>query len=237
MEETDLKNMWKKAGGNESKIKKYSLSDIESYRTKKSRQVSKSSRGGILFDIFYKIAAAAEYIYLLIFLNSFTWQIIITCLLAALCVLIVVELGFLKKFNLISESDSIIGNLQKKYDYLKTTYRKFIFYSALSNPFFVAGGFFLYYYFKYGEIKMGTPFEDPVLYVFIIISFIISLAAQWFPYKSQLKDLKESIENLDDDKIAGVKIEEAVRRRKKIIIISSILLLAGILFLLMLVFG
>ena len=237
MEETDLKNIWKKAGGNESKIRKYSLADIESYRTKKSRQVSKSSRAGILFDIFYKIVTAAEFIYLLIFLNASAWQIIIACLLAALCILIAVELGFLKKFNLISDNDPVIDNLKKKYGFLKITYKKFIFYSALSNPFFVTGGFFLYFYFKYNEIKMGTPFEDPVLYLFILISFIISLAAQWFPYKSQLKDLKESIEDLDDDKIAGVKIEEAVRRRKKIIIISSILLLAGVLFLLILLFG
>jgi len=237
MEENDLKNIWKTAGKYESKIRKYSLADIESYRTKKSKQVSRSSRAGILFDIIYKIVAAAEFIYLLIFLNSSTWQIIITCLLAALCVLILIELGFLKKFNLISDSDPVISNLQKKYGFLKTTYRKFIIYSALSNPFFVTGGFFLYYYFKYNEIKMGTPFEDPVLFLFIVISFFISLAAQWFPYKTQLKDLKESIEDLDDDKIAGVKIEEALRRRKKIIVISSILLLVGILFLLILLFG
>jgi MFS family permease len=238
MEEIDLKKIWKTAGEDELKIKKYSLNEIQLYRTKKSKQASRTSRTGILFDIFYKIAVSAGYIYLLIILDyQFPWQIIITCLLAALLILAAAELGFLKKLNLISESDSVIENLQKKYDFLKTTYKKFIFFSALSNPFFVTGGFFLYFYFKYGEIKMAAPFEDPVLYIFIVISFLISLAGQWPFYKIQLKDLKESIEDLDDDKIAGLKIEEAIRRRKKIIVISSILLLTGVLFLLILIFG
>ena len=175
MEEIDLKNIWKTAGKNELKIKRYSLAEIELYRTKKSKQVSRSSRAGILFDILYKIVAAAEFIYLLVILNSQPfYQIIITCLAAALFILIAVEAGFLRKLNLISDSDTVIGNLQKKYNFLKTTYRKFIFISALSNPFFVTAGFFLYFYFKYNEIKMGTPFGDPVLYLFIVISFLIS---------------------------------------------------------------
>ena len=81
---------------------------------------------------------------------------------------------------------------------------------------------------------MGTPFEDPVLYLFIIISFLISLVSQWLPYKNQLKDLKESIEDFDDARTASVKIEEANKRRKRIIIICSVLLLAGVLILLIL---
>ena len=235
MEELDIKNIWRIAGEKEFETKKYSLADIQSYRTKKSKQISGSGRAGIIFDIFYKTATIFEFIYLLIFLNyQYPFQIIIICLLAAVCILIAFELGFLKELNLISESDSVIENLQKKYSFLKTTYLKFIFASALSNPLFITGGFFLYFYFRYNEIIMGTPFEDPVLYLFIIISFLISLVSQWMPYKIQLKDLKESIEDFDDTLTASVKIEEANKRRKRIIIISSVLLLAGVLILLIL---
>ncbi len=230
MEEFDIKNIWKTAGENKSKMKKYSLEDIQSYRKKQSKKISRSSRFGILFDIFYKCTSIAGLIYLLIFLNyQYPYKIVISLLLVISFILVFVEFGFLKKLNLITEGDSVIENLRKKLHFFKTTYKKFVFISALSSPLFVVAGFFLYYYFKYNEIKMGTPFEDPVLYLFPVIAYLISLFGQWPAYKNQLRELNESIEDIEDTQTVSIKIEEAKKRRKKFIIISSILILIGVL--------
>ena len=233
MEEFDFKSIWKSAGENKSKTKKYSLEDIQLYRKKKSKQISRSSRLGILFDIFYKCVVVIEFaISLIIFNDQYPFQLIIGFLLAVTCILAAVELGFLKKLRQITESVSIIENLRQKLDFIKTSYKKFIFIGAFSNPLFVIAGFFLYYYFKYNRIKMGAPFEDPVLYLFPVIAYLISLLGQWPFYKNQLRELKESIEDIEDSQIASVKIEEAKKRRRKLFIISSIVILIGVLILL-----
>ena len=235
MEDLDIKGIWKNAAHNASNEKKYSLAEIQTYRTKKSKQIHRSSKAGILFDIFYKFMAIAEFVFLLFVLNyQYPYQIIIPVIISGLCILIAVEYRFLKKHNLINESDSIIENLQNQYKYLKTTYRKFILLSSLSNPAFITGGFFLYFYFKYNEIRMESPLIDPVLYIFIVISFLIPLAAQYPVYKNQLRDLKESIDDLDDAGSASEIISDSENRRKIIIIISSVLIIAGILIFLIL---
>ena len=230
MEELDIKNIWKTANKNETVMKKYSLADIKLYKEKKSKQLSKSSRLSILFDIAYKCLAFLELSFLLIFLNyQYPFQTIIGFLLAIICVLVFFEAGFLKKLNLIKDTDSVIDNLQKKLSFMKTTYRKFIFIGALSNPLFVGSSIFLYYYFKYSEIRIGTPLEDPILYLFLIAAYSISLFGQWPFYKIQIKELKENIEDIEDTQIASVKIEKAKKRKRNILIISSLLILIGIL--------
>lgn len=235
MEELDIKSIWKNAAESEFKVKKYSLGEIQQYRTKKSKQIHRSSKAGIMFDIFYKAAACLEFIFLLIVLDyQFPYQIIIPIIIAGVCLLIAFEVGFLKKLSLIDESDSIIENLQNQYSYLKTTFSKFIFISALSNPVFITGSFFVYFYFKYNEIRMESPLIDPVLYIFIVISFLIPLAAQYPVHKNHLRDLKESIDDLNDSGTASEIISGAESRRKTIIIISSVLIITGILIFLIL---
>ena len=230
MEELDIKNIWKTANKNKTVMKKYSLADIKLYKEKKSKQLSKSSRLVILFDIAYKFLALLELSFLLIFLNyQYPFQTIIGFLLAIICVLVFFEGRFLKKINLIKDTDSVIENLQKKLSFMKTTYRKFIFIGALSNPLFVGSSIFLFYYFKYNEIRIGTPLEDPILYLFLIAAYLISLFGQWPFYKIQIKELLENIEDIEDTQIASVKIEEAKKRKRNILIISSLLILIGIL--------
>jgi hypothetical protein len=229
MKELDIKKIWEKANERETPEKKYSLAEIQLLHKKKSRQVSKSSRLGILFDIILKCAVMIELFYLLIILNyQYPYQIVIGILLAATCVFVIFEIGFIKRLNLIQETDSVIVNLQKKLDFIKTTYRKFIFIGGLSSPLFVVSGFFLFYYFKYGEIKMGFPLEDPVLYIILLTAYLLPILGQWPIYKMQLKELNESIENIEDIQTAGIKYEEARKRKIKTVIVSSILILIGL---------
>jgi hypothetical protein len=237
MEETELKNIWKKAGEMESPAEKYSIEEIQLYRVKKSKQAYRKGKAGILFDIIYKAVALFEYIFLLISLNNqFPYQQIITALTTAVIILIAADMIFLKKLSLVKYSGSVLENLHERFSYLKTTYFKFIFINALSGPLFITGGFFIYFYFRYNAIQMAGPFEDPVLYLLIIVAFCIPFAAQYIDYKNQYRELKESIEDLDDGGNVSEKIAEAEKRSKKIILISSVLIITGILIFLIILF-
>jgi hypothetical protein len=238
MESLDIKQIWKSAQKDEELKRRYSLEDIQKFRRHKSHQTSKSISWSILFDIIYKSIIVAEIIYLYLSLNyQYPFQIIIGLLLLIAVVLILFEINFLKKHRSIRDTDSVIDNLKNKLYYLRTTYRKFIFTSALSNPLFVLCGFFIYFHFKYNEIKLGTPVQDPVLYLILLIAFALSFISQLSVNKMQIKELRESIFDMDDVELAAIKIEESGKRRRNTIILFSLLILLGviILFLLLLV--
>ncbi len=224
----NLTQIWKTANNAEISDIKYSISDIQKYRQQKSQKTSKSNRLDILFDIGFKFIITIELVFLLVFLNNqVSYKLIIGMLVLATFLLIMAELSFIKKLQLIRETDSVINNLKKKLNFLKTSYRKFILISALSSPLFVFSGFMLYYFFKYGEIQLESPIADPVMYGFLVVAFIISYFSQNPHYKVQLKELEESIEEMDDEKTASIIIQETKRRHKKNLIVFSILILLG----------
>ena len=233
MTEIDIKEIWKNYGGNKPEEKRYSLEEIQSYRRKRSKAASKSSRIGLLFDLGYKSIIMIGLIFLTLILNhQFPYQIVVASLIAITCVLIFAEIRFLKKLNKIKDSDPVIDNLKEKLNYFKSTHKKFIFTSALSNPILFVAGMFFYDHFKYGSIQTRAISDDFVIYIFLALSFFISLIGQWPFYKNQIKELEESIVDLDDIQTASEKIDAAKRRRRWFIIISSILVLLGVLLLL-----
>ena len=236
MEPIDVKQIWKSAQKDELLNKRYSLEDIHKYRKYKSHQTSKSIRRAIIFDILYKSVVMMELLYLLIFLDyQFPYQIIVGLLMLVAISLVFVEMNFLKKLKLIKETDSVIEIIRRKLDYLSNTYNKFIFISAFTNPLFVLAGFFLYFHFKYNEIRLETPSEDPVLYLILLVAFALSFFAQQPVYRMQRKELQESINEIDDVEFASVKIEESKQRRRYLIAAFTLLILAGILILLYLI--
>ena len=237
MEGFDLKNIWKNANKNEAGFRQYSMDDIREYRKNKSNTATVSSSRLILFDIIYKSVIILGFIYLLIVLkNQFTYKIITGIMLAVSFLLMIIEIGFIKKLKFIKETDSVLDNLKKKLHYLKTTYLKFVFTSSISNSFFFAAGIFIYCYHKYGKIQISSPHEDPVLYLMFLIAYAVSLAGQWPFYKNQIHEIKESIEDFDDTLSASIKIKEAAKRKIRFIIAGSIFIILGIFILLLILF-
>lgn len=235
METLDIKHIWEKAKSADMPGKNYSLEDIRRYRRNKSYQTSKSGRWSILFDICLKSVITLELVFLLIFLNDQTFfKLIIGSIICATLLLILMDFRFLKKLSNLMETDSVIESLKQKLHYFITSYKNFILISALSSPLFVLAGSFLYYYFKYNEIRLESPIADPVPYLFLVIAFVISFFSQKPVYKRQLKEIKESIEDMDDSLLASIKIEESRKNRRRSIIIFVILILLGLLFLLLL---
>lgn len=234
MKEIDLKHIWKNA--NKKKKHSYSLQEIHAYRLKKSVNTYKSGYRTIWFDIAYKGISVIALLYLLLFLN-YPNQNILSLLLIVTLLLMIVELSFLRKLKLIKDTDSVIEHLKSNLIFLKTTYKKFILLSAISNSLFVLNGFLLYSYFKYNGTLMETPFNDPVMYFFLAAAFCFSFFAQIPNYKHQTNELMAYINDMDDTEEASVIIEKSNRNRKKNIKLYSILILVALLvFILLLVF-
>ena len=230
MKTNDIKQIWKSANTDETTGKRYSLSEIQDYRKKKSHQMSTSGFRAIRFDIAFKGLIAAALLFLLVFqVTQPLYHRIIVILIFVTAVLLWLNFSYIKKLKAVKETDAVMKNLKIKLRYFKTTFRNFIINSSLSNPLFVLTGFFFYYQFKYHEIKMELPWNDPVMYLFLFVAFIISFGAQWGNYKNEVRELSETIRDLDDEKMATIKIEENRLRKKRSLFMYTILILLGLL--------
>lgn len=76
---------------------------------------------------------------------------------------------------------------------------------------------------------MELPWNNPILYPFLLLAFIISFGAQWTNYRSQVKELTETIEDLDIAIFVSVTIAERRMKKRRNIIVYNILILLGLL--------
>jgi len=230
MKTNDIKQIWKSANTDETTGERYSLSEIQDYRKNKSHQMSTSGSRAIWFDIVFKGLIAAALLFLLVFqVTQPVYHQIIVVLISVTVLLLGLNFSYIKKLRAVKETDAIMENLKNKLHYFKTTFRNFIINSSLSNPLFVLTGFFFYYQFKYHEIRMELPWNDPILYLFLLLAFIISFGAQWANYRSQVKELAETIEDLDNESLASMKIAERRIKKRRNVIMYTILILLGLL--------
>ncbi|MBC5995045.1 hypothetical protein [Pontibacter cellulosilyticus] len=233
MEKIDIKEIWKSSREQEQQTKKYSMEAIHHYVSQRSRRTSSSVRWSIFLDIALKGFVLIGLVYLAqIQVLQYPFQVVVWSLFAATLLLIVVEFMFIKKLSSIRDTDAVLQNLSSKLNYLQTTQKRFILFSALSSPLLVLCGFLLYYYLKYNSILLESPVKDPVPYIILAIAFAISYVAQSIQNNQQITDLKEMLEDVHDETKASGKISAMKASQKKRIIVFTILALLGLLVLL-----
>lgn len=226
MKEDRLKKLWQE---NPAPDVTYTLEEINAYRAQKSSDTQRDIRRNITFDIIYKSAIAAGLATLLFLVKApphLPW--IIALLLLVDVGLIVFDRQFLKKADMLDESEPILASLRRKRTFLQESYRPFIFLGALSNPLLILTGFFFYFYFKYGEIRMAAPWEDPVLYIILLIGYLLALWAALPFYQQRRRELEECLEDMDDTQVATQKIAAHRRRRRQYMIMFAILAVVGL---------
>lgn len=230
MKEIDLKELWKSAQAAGEQQKTYTMEEIMQYRKRQSKETARDILRGIQFDMGLKALLLLGFGALLLLLPAASpaaWAALgLTVLILAL---IFTEFHFLRKFDQLHDTDAILDNLKQKLDYLRRYYRPFLFIWALSAPIFMLCGFFFYFYFTYGEIRMEAPAEDPVLYLFLLLGYAIGLLGAYPLYRSRKQVLSECLHDLDDTELASQKIAEQQRRKWRFLLIASILILVGVL--------
>jgi Ca2+/Na+ antiporter len=232
MKEDKLKEIWQQG---ENDRPKYTLAEIAAYREQKSKDTTRNLRLEVLFSTGYKSVVALGILILLFLIpGQLNIQLIMAILLLCTLGLIALDFRYLKKVNQINETGTIMETLQQKLRLLQTEYRQFLFWGALTNPLFILTGFFYYFLFKYGEITMESPWEDPVLYGFLLIGYLIALLAALPGYRMRIAEVRECMEDMDEQYMASRKIVEQKKQKRRFFIVAAILVLGGILFLLIL---
>jgi len=225
MKHDELKSIWKDAGEKLSQSKNW---DANLKRRKTSDRISKTLRGGIVFDIILKfiIATAA---FLLLMYSDFDRSYVLFSVISLVFLLSMIATGIYskKKLEAISPDLPIVDNLEQKLEFMQTTYKQYMFSSAFTAPMMVFTGNCYYFHFTYGEMR----FNDPVILGFLFIAFVIGFFAQLPLYRSLLNEIMVCVGDFDQEKQLEL---ELIRRRHKItniilISVGTLFLIAGVL--------
>lgn len=237
MNELDLKRIWKSAQAAGDQQKKYTMEEILMYRKRQSRETSRGILWGIKSDIALKAVLLFGFgVLLLILPVGSPGRPVALVLIGLILALIFLEFHFIRKLDQLGETDAILNNLKNKIGYLRHYYRPYIFIGALTNPILMLCGFFFYFYFTYGEIRMAGPAEDPVLYLLLLLGYALGVIGTYPFYLSRNRDLTECLHDLDEDDLATQKIAGQQYRKRRFLIIAFILILLGLLLFLFLLF-
>lgn len=232
--ELDLKQIWKSAQRAGDPQKKYTMKEIMLYRQRQSSETTRGILWGIKFDMFLKAMLLLGFVILLILLpGDPVVRFVSLGMVGVTLGLIFTEFHFIRQLDQLGDSAAILDSLRQKIDYLRSYYRPFIFIGALTTPILMLCGFFFYYYFKYGEIRMGGPGEDWPLYFLLFIGYLVGILSAYPFYRQRRRMLSECLRDLDDEDLAAQTIAEQQYRRRRFVIISIIGVVLGLLFLLL----
>lgn len=215
MKEQDLKQLWKNANSSTNEESSPTEDMRRHLRKQTSDRIYLNLKKGFIFDIILKSLITATVFLYMVFnkinwvqepASMFTLVFLSAFLLSAMIGTYIISV---RRFKRIPQDLPVLQSLKRKLDYVKTTYRKFMFGSALTAPLFVFTGNIIYFHRKYGEVR----FDDPIILIFIFLSFIIAYFAQIPLYNILKRELEEAISDLDEDKAK----ELAVARKKQTI--------------------
>jgi hypothetical protein len=231
-----MKTAWKKEKGFEDKS--LSKADIEAFLHKKSRDISRLFRVGLVFDIVYKGIIGLSFLGILILFSGN--QDIILMVAAILLVLIwaiIYQWRLIRRVPGTGASDPVIRtSLENKVLFYRRHYIKSLYVGALSNSLIILSGVLYYFYFKYGEVR---PFQWDDYLVFgtaIAIGFLVSAIAQRSQYNFQIRQLESCLQEIDEDTMTTHTIREQQNKKRQMIRIFLLAVICGLLLLAYLIF-
>jgi hypothetical protein len=232
MEDTDLekyKSAWKKEQSFNNKI--LSESEIKNYLRKRSSEITRSFKAGLIFDIIIKACLAISFIYISL-LFSFNTGIpaISIASIIIISVMVIFQINTYRKIPELKEySDNVREFLESKIRFYRGRYFISVYITALSNPLIFICGMIIYSYFKYGEVK-PMQFEDYLVFgLACIIGFAMGAFFQIKQYNFQISQLEACLSDLDEKGINENLIRKRNRQRKRMLLIFIVALLLGLL--------
>ncbi len=228
MDLDELKQTWKKVNQNQSVY--YSTDQINSFRKSRSKDFSNWIRSSIRTDIFLKTLIALSFLVLaFLFRQQVISQIVFVAISIISGILIYFERPhYLKIRDLENNQDTLQNSLISKLNFLKSYYFKIQFLVGLTNPLLVASGASYYMYFKYQEIR-PMDFEDILVFsVVLIVAFLFTIPTTAGLYGFHLKNIQNSLANLENDEHWAHEIKRYKKSRLIIGIVFISLLILGI---------
>lgn len=237
-----IKAAWKNESGFEDK--RLSIAEIESFLSRKSKDISQLFRKGLIFDIVLKSVVGVSMLGIIIlFKNSLPVILVCTAIILGIAWAIRFQwimLGEIPEAGAQGPSDtsdpSVRTTLENKINFYHQRYLRSLYVGALSNALLILSGMLYYFYFKYGEIR---PFDWDDYLVFsaaIIIGFALGAYAQIAQHNFQVKQLESCLNEIDEDAISTITLREQRNKKRRLILIFLIAIICGLLILAYLIF-
>jgi hypothetical protein len=235
MKEIDIdkyRAAWKSEQSFEKKL--LSEEDIQSFLMKKSREINKLFRKGLLFDIGFKSTLGISFIMLcLLFSGSMGVIAVNLVLITGIVLSVFFQSSVLKKVSRADYAgDNLRMLLEKKINFSRDKYIRSLHIGALSNPLFVINGMLYYFYFKYGKVRPFDIDDYMVLGLVIIIAFVLGAFFQVKHHNFHIRQLEQCLSQIDEHTINQLTLrDQRIKRRNRILvfilaIICGLLLLA-----------
>jgi hypothetical protein len=232
MEEIDFKK-YQAAWKSEQSFEEKTLSEaaIQGFLKKKSKEINKLFKKGLIFDIVLKSTLGVSFIILsFLMYNSLNIVIISSFMFAGIILAISFQVRMLKKIPYADYSrDNLRTILKNNINFYTKKYLNSLYVGALSNSLFIISASLYYYYFKYGEVR---PFETDDYLVFgiiIIIGFVLGAFAQIKHHNFQIQQLEHSLTEIDENTINELSIKTQNNRRRQLFMIYLLAIICGLL--------
>ena len=232
MEKIDI-DKYKSAWKSEQSFNKKLLSeeDIQGFMKKKSKEIGKLFRKGLLFDIVFKSIIGLSFVMLaILFSGSIGVFILNLMLIFGIVLSIFFQYNMLKK---IPRADYAKNNLrillEKKINFYRDKYLRSLYIGALSSPLFFISGMLYYFYFKYGKIR---PFETDdyiVLGMAVIIAFVLGAFFQVKQHNFHIRQLEQCLSQIDEHTFNNLTLKEQRIKSRNRILMFMLAIICGLL--------
>lgn len=231
-----FKAAWKSEQGFEKKS--LSEADIHGFLKRRSKEIYKLFKKGLIFDIVFKSLIGASIIVIsIMFFPSMKVVVASSLIMAGITLSILFQGSMLKK---IPYADYAEENLRKVLEstisFYKNKYIRSLYVAALSNSLFIISGMLYYFYFKYGEVR---PFETDDYLVFglvIFISFVFGLYMQIKLHNFHIRQLEDCLIEIDENILNELTIKRQNNRRRQLFLIFLLAVIVGLLILAFILF-
>ena len=239
MSNVDLEN-YKNAWKNERSFdeRKLSENEISMFMQSSSRSIVTLFRKGLLFDIFFKIVLLISLVFLFFLMQGQSaWRFTVVFQIILILAGIFWQKHILHKIPDQSEKgSSAFDKLRIYIDFYYRYYIVSIYIGALSSSFFFLIGSIYYLHYKYLEIPQLQIDDFVVCGLGLVFSFGISAFFQLKQNKFHIKQLEESLREIEENTINELSIEKYKTNRIKNMAIIGIAMIIGVILFLYLIF-
>ena len=229
------KNAWKNERSFDER--KLSENELSKFMQSSSRSIVVLFKKGLVFDIFLKIALLISLVFLFFsFQGQSGWRYIIAFLIITILAGIFWQRKILRKIPV--QTDKGLSALDKLREYIDFFYRHYIssiYVGALSGTFLFLTGAIYYLHSKYLNIPQFQIDDFIVWGLGIVLSFGIGTIVHLKHYKFHVKQLEESLNAIEENRINEQDIKAYKRKKIRNLILIGIFLIIGLTFLILLI--
>jgi len=232
-----VKAAWQNERGFEDK--KLSETDIQQFLGRRSKDISRLFRTGLIFDIVLKSIVGVSLLGIIILFRTDMQALLVGSIGLLLTLSAILYQGLMT--GKIPESEGpdpvIRTSLENKINFYRQNYIKSLYVGALSNALLILSGMLYYFYFKYGEIRPFTWIDHLVFVAFILIGYALGAYVQVAQYNFQIRQLESCLLEIDEDALTTYTIRQQRNKKRRLTLLFVLSIVCGLLLLAFLIFN